>query len=139
MELLARPKTVYLLEADLEVLHDESREWLNDVKFWRDEIAFFYTLMLRKTAKDPSSEDKNEIGRIQEELLRLSGNEFTNLEKDINAHESYLASLMLSSSVSSDREFREKHRTLLINVQAFFQRIRKLKNEVFLLIKKGHF
>ena len=41
MELLTSPKATYLLEADLVILHEESQEWLNDISFWRDEIAFF--------------------------------------------------------------------------------------------------
>ncbi|MBA3706528.1 MAG: hypothetical protein H0W84_11715 [Bacteroidetes bacterium] len=48
MELLANPKSKYLLDAGLEILHEQSIEWLNDIEFWHDEIAFFYSLVIKK-------------------------------------------------------------------------------------------
>ncbi|MGZ3862128.1 MAG: hypothetical protein ACXVPN_11430 [Bacteroidia bacterium] len=136
MELLERPKTIYLLEADMEVLHDESLEWLNEIQFWRDEIAFFYALMLKKAGKDSLFARKDEIGRIQEDLLSLSGKEFSDLETAINEHEKYLAALWEGDSSSNDRSFREKHKAILIKMQTFKSSLRKLKDEIFLLVKK---
>jgi hypothetical protein len=45
MKLLSNPKTEYLLDASFEYLHNESLEWLNEMDFWRDEMAFFQKLL----------------------------------------------------------------------------------------------
>ena len=37
----SNPKTEFSLGAGLDVLHFESREWLDTIDFWKDEIRFF--------------------------------------------------------------------------------------------------
>lgn len=137
MKLLTSPKAIYLLEADLAVLHEESREWLNDVKFWRDEIAFFYTLMVKKSGIDPSSESKDEVVRIQDELLHLSGKEFNDLENAINTHENYLAAILENNSLSNEQDFREKHKVISLQIRLFEYRLKALKNDIFHLVKRA--
>ncbi|WP_340155098.1 hypothetical protein [uncultured Winogradskyella sp.] len=39
--LISNPKAQYLLGAGLDVLHFESREWLDTVDFDKDEVRFF--------------------------------------------------------------------------------------------------
>ena len=137
MELLPSPKTIYLLEANMEVLHEESREWLNEINFWRDEIAFFYTLMVKKAGKDFSPEKKEDIKYIQEEILSMTGKEFDDLEEAINQHENFLASLAESDFLDDERSFREKHKIISAMIDNFDKRIRKLKTKIFLLIKQN--
>ena len=137
MELLSSPKTIYLLEADLEVLHEESREWLNEINYWRDEIAFFYTLMVKKADKNSFRENKNELIHIQEELLKMSGKEFGDLEAVINQHENYL-DLLATNFLKNDRVFRDKHKAISFQIREFDIRIRNLKNKIFSLVKKNN-
>ena len=51
METLTSPKSEYLLEAGLDVLHFESREWLSDLKFQKSELDFFLKLLNSKVFK----------------------------------------------------------------------------------------
>ena len=138
MELLTSPKTTYLLEADLVVLHEESQEWLNEISFWRDEIAFFYTLMIRKVDKEYSLEDKNELAHIQDEILSLSGREFTDIETIINQHESYLASLLKNNLLKDEQDYRNRHKVMASQMHAFNIRMQKLKKHIFTLVKKRY-
>ena len=138
MELLTSPKTTYLLEADLEILHQESREWLNEISYWRDEIAFFYTLMVKKGDKKFSIENKDELVHIQDEILHMSGKEFGDFEATINQHEIYLDTLLQNNSLRDERVFREKHKIISSEILNFDTRIRKLKKEIFALVKKNH-
>lgn len=135
MELLTSPKAAYLLEADLEVLHEESREWLNELSFWRDEIAFFYLLMIKKVDKN-SSDNKSKLTHIQDELLRLSDKEFKELETNISEHERYLASLFENNSLADERSFREKHRVISFKIHDFEKQMRELKREIFAFVTK---
>jgi len=138
MELLTSPKATYLLEADLTVLHEESREWLNDISFWCDEIAFFYTLMIKKVDKDYGLENKSELAHIQDEILSLSGKEFSDMETVIKQHENYLSSLLESDLLKDERGFRDSHRAISSQVHAFDLRIHKLKKNIFALVMKRH-
>lgn len=139
MELLSSPKTTYLLEADLEVLHEESHEWLNEINYWRDEIAFFYTLMVKKAGKNFSLENKSELIYLQNEILHISRKEFSDLEATISQHENYLDFLLQNNSLGDERIFREKHKIISFQIRTFDTRIRKLKMGIFNLIKnKNH-
>lgn len=50
---IANPKTNYLLGASLDVLHQESKEWLETIEFWLDEMKFFDKLL--KTSRKEMS------------------------------------------------------------------------------------
>ena len=43
--LTLNPKAQFLLGAALDVLHFESREWLNNIAFWKYEVQFFDHLL----------------------------------------------------------------------------------------------
>ncbi|HWY37219.1 MAG TPA: hypothetical protein VNY73_01575 [Bacteroidia bacterium] len=135
MKLLTNPKTTYLLEASLEVLHAESLEWLSEISYWRDELAFFYTLLVKKTNHALFDRLKNELLHIQEELILLSGHEFEKLELDIKQHEAYLSDLIKADSGEKEQTYRAKHKAILVRVHAFSKRVRKLKLEVFEIVK----
>jgi hypothetical protein len=39
--IISNPKSILLLSAGLDVLHFESKEWLDTLNFWKDEARFF--------------------------------------------------------------------------------------------------
>jgi hypothetical protein len=57
-QLLESPKTSYLLEGSLEVLHQQTREWLSEMALWKDEIRFFRSLINKRLIKVKSEEDR---------------------------------------------------------------------------------
>lgn len=83
MELLTTPKTAYLLDAGLEVLHAQAIEWLSEIEFWRDESAFFYTLVVNKTLKFVPVNAKNSIEKIEKELVSITGGDLDDLQKEV--------------------------------------------------------
>ena len=42
MELLTSPKSMYLLDAGIEVLHEQSNEWLNEIAFGETKLLFLF-------------------------------------------------------------------------------------------------
>lgn len=136
MELLSSPKTSYMLEANLEVLHEETTEWLNDINYWRDEIAFFYTLMVKKIGKGMEGDDQEEIGHIQDELLHINQNKLDELQQMLETHERNLSALLDGVSLHDERSYRDKHKVILGKVRNINERIRSLKREIFSLVKK---
>ena len=94
MELLESAKTYFLLEAPLEILHEESMEWLEEIEFWKDETAFFYTLMIKKSDKQPPTKS---LLTIRNHIMYLSSEKIDDLKLEIQTHERYLARMLKSA------------------------------------------
>jgi hypothetical protein len=135
MKLLITPKTTYLLEAGLEVLHAQSYEWLNEVAFWKDEAAFFYTLIVNKTLKYVPLNAKSSIEKIEKELISITGGDLDALQKEVEQHEVFLNDI-LESTYLREENYRKRHEQLTFKFQQFEKRFKDLKNEVFKLVKQ---
>ena len=52
MTVLSPSKSSYMLDiAGLDLLHEQSRDWVSEIAFWRIEANFFYSLIIKKTIK----------------------------------------------------------------------------------------
>jgi hypothetical protein len=132
MELLESPKSTYLLEAGLEVLHEQSKEWLSEIAFWRDEAAFFYTLVVKKTLSWVPIQAKDKIQKIEKELVSISGGELDELEKTVEEHETFLGDL-LEGKLDDEKTYRDKHKQMSSKFNDFEKRFKSLKKDVFAL------
>lgn len=134
MELLTQPKTEYLLDASLESLHVESLEWLKEIDFWSDEIAFFYKLLKRtNAAKDYPG---TELAIMEKKLISVNSDKVSKVRSDIYQHERALAGVLKSAYLLEEDRYREKHRQLLMDIYSIHTVIRSLKKEVFSFIQK---
>jgi hypothetical protein len=132
MELLANPKTEYLLQASLATLHVESQEWLKEIEFWRDELAFFYKLLREKE----SIEDfpKEALTAMQKELVRIDSEKLEVMKNQVHSHENSLSALLKTTSLQDEEQYRETHRKLLIEIYEVQSLIRNYKKELFSFI-----
>ncbi|HSH65632.1 MAG TPA: hypothetical protein VLB84_07505 [Bacteroidia bacterium] len=135
MKLLTTTKTTYLLEAGLEVPHAQCNEWLNEIAFWRDESAFFYTLVINKKLKSVPVNAKSSINKIEQELLNITGGDLDALQKEVEQHETFLNDL-LESKYMKEENYRKSHEQLTFKFYQFEKRFKDLKREVFKLVKK---
>lgn len=136
MELLTSPKSVYLLNAGIEVLHAQSNEWLNEIAFWRDETAFYYTLIVEKSMISVPVGTKEILKNIEKELIKITSGELDELQNFVNQHEKLLSNLI--ENVSDDEEdYRDKHRLLEMKFSEMERRFKTLKQEIFELIKSS--
>lgn len=135
MKLINTPKTVYLLEAGLEVLHAQSNEWLNEIAFWKDESAFLYTLIVKKTLKSVPVAAKKSIEKIEQELIDITGGELDQLQKDVEHHHTFLNDL-LESKYLPESNYRSEHEQLTIKFRKFEKRFKGLKSEIFDLVQQ---
>ena len=94
MKLLTSPKSVYLLNAGIDVLHDQSTEWLNEIAFWRDETSFYYALVIEKTLMSVPIDSKYLIENIEKDLINITGGELDDLQKNVENHEALLSELL---------------------------------------------
>lgn len=131
MKLLVSPKKTYLLDAGIEVLHEQSNEWLNEIAFWQDELAFLYTLVVRKTLKAVPVNAKESIVEIENELVRLTSGELDNLRQKVEEHEKLLLSLFERKVAGDEGAYRDKHHQLVTEFDQVEKRVKLLKRRVF--------
>lgn len=136
MELLTTsPKTTYLLEAGLEVLHVQSNEWLSEIEFWKGESTFFYQLIVSKTNRFVPLISKSSIEKIENELVKIVGGDLDDLQKEVEQHEVFLNDL-LESKYLSEQSYRKRHELLTFRILGFERRFKELKNEVFKFVRQ---
>lgn len=129
MELLVHPKPEYLLDASLESLHAESTDWLNEIDFWRDEMAFFYKLLHRKETRDAFPSET--LAAMEKELVSITGDKLDQLRDHVIRHERSLADLLRTTSLLQEEGYRETHRWLHRDMSALNVMIRAFKKNVY--------
>lgn len=135
MKNLTSPKSSFLLEAPLEVLHSQSQEWLEEVEFWKDEAAFFYALILEKSKQDPASFKSREAKDVEKHLIYISAEKIEDLRMEIQSHERFLSRLLSNPSLD-EQLYRSRHKAISEKIHAFEHEFRGMKSKVFLLAEK---
>lgn len=109
----SKPKSDFLLGAGLNILHQESREWLDTIAFWKDETRFFANLLNKKEGR------VSEYAKMLKNLDKIHENLFDYLADDILDHEKLLARLEKGEKGLADVDYREKHRHLKQRMELF--------------------
>ncbi|HAF79090.1 MAG TPA: hypothetical protein DCG42_17410 [Maribacter sp.] len=125
-------KNTFLLGASLNILHQESREWMDAVEFWKDETRFFENLLHKKK---PLDEDKALHAQLILSLKNVSLDLLDELEDDVKDHEKLLARLMKEEKGISDWEYRESHSKLKKRINKVQQDFNSFKKLVFTYVK----
>jgi hypothetical protein len=136
MKNLTSPKSTFLLEAPLEVLHSESLEWLEEVEFWKDEAAFFYALIIEKTKQNPSAFNSKESKEVEKHLIYVSAEKIDDLKMEVQAHERFLARLMDNPKLD-EQLYRSRHKAIIEKIHAFENEFNEMKRKVFLVTEKA--
>jgi hypothetical protein len=133
MELLGNPKTEYLLDASLETLHAESREWLNEIAFWNEEMTFFYKLI---HLREPHISFPTEgLAGLEKNLIEITSTQLGKLKADVESHERTVGRLVRNSSFGEEREYHDFHRDLLRRMYDQQRIIREFKKNIFSFVK----
>ena len=134
MERLTPATSQFLLNAGIEDLHQQSNEWLSELAFWRDEVAFLYALIVKKTLTVLPIADKDKLDLIEAELVRITGGELDDLYDEVSMHAYYL-SQMIESKKEDQESYREKHFILNKKFIAFTKKFKAIKLSIFQLVK----
>ncbi|MGO3719878.1 MAG: hypothetical protein ACTJGD_11135 [Mesonia hippocampi] len=129
---ISNPKAALLLGAGLDILHFESREWMDTLEFWKDEVKFFEDLLKKKVSKD---DNKKAYAEMLKNLDKIHKDLFNDFEDDIMAHERLLSRLEQGEKGLSDGDFREKHSHLLGRMETFKTDFQQFKKIVFGYVK----
>ena len=124
----SNPKMQFLLGAGLDILHFESREWLDTIAFWKNEVRFFETLLKKKEA----SENNNpEYEKMLKNLDKIHTDLFEDIEDSIVQHEKLLSKIEQGEKGVSDTIYREKHHDIFLRMETFTREFKTFKGIVF--------
>jgi nitroreductase len=131
MEVLTAPPRRDLLEEPVEVLHQQSINWLNQILFWKDEGRFFSDLLKHHAS---GRERKEELESISGKFRNINAGDIDALNRDIYMHERFLSEVLREKDVDS-RDYRKDHHRLTGRYQELEGRMKALKRAVFSLMK----
>jgi hypothetical protein len=127
------PKYFEWLSAD--VMHEESKKWLSELRFIKDEEHFFEDLVKLFTLKLIDYKNYANTKALINSLKNLR-NKNQELINTVIKHEKELQILLDGKDqLKEEADYKDKHRALLISVKHFFKDYRKLKREVFQIVK----
>lgn len=126
----SKSKSDLLLGTSLNKLHQESREWLDTIAFWKDETKFFANLINEKETR------KSEYGKILKRLDRIHENLFDYLAENIINHEKLLSRLVKGEKGLADGDYRKEHNNLSKRMDLFLNDFKDFKKMVFDYVKK---
>ena len=133
-QLLAPAKSDFLLEAPFEVLHEESVEWLDEIKFWKDECAFFYALIIGKTKESPLLKTKP-AKEVERHLIYISVERLDDIRMEVESHEKFLSRIIDSKRID-EQLYRKRHKAISGKFRAFEKEYKEMKKKIFALAKK---
>ncbi|RMG19469.1 MAG: hypothetical protein D6730_21500 [Bacteroidetes bacterium] len=116
---------------ELDALHLESREWLSDIDFWKEEAVFLKKLIDKHFVHLLEDEGLAEAGRLSVEIKRLMEGELDELRSQVLDHEKKLARLVRHASEEEEKAFRTEHGRLSYRMREMAARMMVLKREVF--------
>jgi hypothetical protein len=119
-----------IFSGGLDILHQESKEWLNIIAFWNDESKFFADLLDNKERKD------SEKTQMLQYLDKVHKSLFHYLTEDIIAHEKHLSRLIKGEKGITTGEYVEKHTDLREQIHLFTMDFKEFKKMVFKYAKK---
>ncbi len=126
-------KANQILEPSLENLHRQTREWIEDIRFYFDELTFLDDLVKSKIGSTTygSQEHKDLYRNVDDMLEKLS----KELLLELKAHDAYLSNLLDLKIYVNDEEYRARHKTMSKKLVALEQGLRDLKKSIFAYVK----
>jgi hypothetical protein len=134
MKQISHSQKNYLIEAPLEVLHEQSMEWLEEIEFWKDEIAFFYKLLGLEAKTNPASLKSENAKIVETQIIHISAQELDELKTETESHEKFLSRIMDDPKLN-DQLYKNRHRIIFEKYTSLERRIKELKQKLFQLVK----
>jgi hypothetical protein len=132
MEMLTSSKSEYLLQASLEVLHEQSQEYLKEIDFMKVEISFFNKLLNKNAGKQFPTEQAAALAKRMVKFVSLT---LPDLRKKLIEHERWLADIIKTDTLGRQESYREIHRNLTNEMSRVRGNFIRLKKKVFSFAK----
>lgn len=127
-------KVKYKAWLSAETMHDNTRKWMSELKFAKDEILFFNDLVKSYTLQLIDSKHFAESKKIIDKLNILK-KDTDNLINTVKNHEKGLKVMVDGvNELQKEDTYRRKHAKLIIVVSNFLEKYKILKTQLFSLI-----
>lgn len=117
-------------EKGIEELHSDSKHWLLELNFIKDEIKFLNHLLASNYLDLLGSDHKDQVELLIKGLnqKKLFGKD---LVKAIRRHEKILSALIVTQSVTSNTHFLNQHKELQKAISKHLKKYKKIKKSIF--------
>ena len=127
-------KIKYEAWLNAEIMHKNSRKWLSELEFIKDEQLFFDDLIESYTLKLIDSKLFPKTKKIIDRLSLIQ-EETHSLIKTIKNHDKGLGVIIDDSyEIEKEENYKKKHGKLLVVVNNFLEKYKTLKADLFTLI-----
>lgn len=127
-------KAEYMLNAPLETLHFETKEWIGELLFYVDELKILEILAGRKMAQCNVEEQIyiHTTVSLKQILDRLSNGGV----KELMDHEKYLSELLSVNGGATEADYRKKHRLISKHMIRSKEGVIMVKGSVFSFLEQ---
>lgn len=126
----------YMGIPELEDLHQQSREWLSDMAFWKDEADFLKKLIDKNFVHLMTGEGLSTAIRLSDKISRLGDTDVKNLMELIKIHEVKLAELISKPNDRLEDSYRREHRNLAAKFRDLAMQNMSVKRRIFASAEK---
>lgn len=122
-------------EKSTDEMHNDSKVWISEIKLIKDEIRFLEHLLganyIDFLAAGLHKKIENNVKQIS-----IQKNLGTTLQELINNQEKTLSELIKYDNVSSNKNYLESHKKLEIEVNAYLNNYKDLKQHIFKAVEE---
>ncbi|MCB0667257.1 MAG: hypothetical protein KDC80_15625 [Saprospiraceae bacterium] len=126
----------YAMAPELEDLHRQSREWLSDMAFWKDEADFLRRLIDKNFVHLMTGEGMETAFQLSKKIAHLGDTQVKNLIDLVEIHEGKLAELIENPQEKREESFRKEHRLLAIKFREVAMQNMSIKRRIFAAAEK---
>jgi tRNA U34 5-carboxymethylaminomethyl modifying GTPase MnmE/TrmE len=117
-------------------LHQESRNWLSAIAFWKDEVRFMQNLINKNFVYFFSNNDKDSLKVLLKRIQEMEKTKLDTLKKKVINHEKHLADYSKNKTDFNEQIVRKEHAVLTNDLDLFQTNYRLIKTELFRLAEE---
>lgn len=116
-------------------LHEENKEWLSKLAFYKDEIKVMENRVSEIASKNTSKDILSSVEHFQNQLI-IQRNSIDELAHSINDHETYLVNRAKENPTAIDHRSVNDHPVMRDSFNSFEKVINELRKELNLFLTK---
>jgi uncharacterized membrane protein YgaE (UPF0421/DUF939 family) len=116
-------------------LHEENKEWLSKLAFYKDEIKVMENRVSEIASKNTSKDILSSVEHFQNQLI-IQRNSIDELAHSINDHETYLINRAKENPTAIDHRSVNDHPVMRDSFNSFEKVINELRKELNLFLTK---
>lgn len=116
-------------------LHEENKEWLSKLAFYKDEIKVMENRVSEIASKNTSKDILSSVEHFQNQLI-IQRNSIDELAHSINDHETYLVNRAKENPTAIDHRSVNDHPVMRDSFNSFEKVINELRKELNMFLTK---